>query len=46
MITTELQTVWIASDGKKFFTKKEALKYENKNKENRTWLERIRQPRK
>ena len=42
MITTELDTVWIASDGKKFLSKKEAEIHEqNTNKEKLTWLEKL-----
>ena len=45
MISTELETVWITSDGKKFFSKKEAEKHEqiNKDKEKVTWLGRLQQ---
>ena len=44
MITAELATVWIASDGKKFLSEKEANNYEqNQNKESTTWLERLQQ---
>ena len=42
MITKELESVWIASDGKKFLSKKEAEIHEQiNNKENTTWLERL-----
>ena len=42
MITKELESVWITSDGKKFLSKKEAETYEQtNNKENTTWLERL-----
>ena len=42
MVTAELLTVWIASDGRKFFSEKEANAYEQeKNKENKTWLEKL-----
>ena len=42
MITKELDTVWITSDGKKFLSKKEAEIHEqNTNKEKRTWLEKL-----
>ena len=42
MITKELESVWIASDGKKFLSKKEAETHEQtNNKENKTWLERL-----
>ena len=42
MITTELDTVWIASDGKKFVSEEEAKIHEqNTNKEKLTWLERL-----
>ena len=42
MITTELDTVWITSDGKKFVSEKEAKIHEqNTNKEKLTWLERL-----
>ena len=42
MITTELDTVWISSDGKKFLSKKDAEKHEQtNNKEKRTWLEKL-----
>ena len=46
MITSELATVWITSDGKRYFTEKEAELHEQKNEENKeklTWLERLRQ---
>ena len=44
MITTELETVWITSDGKKFLSKKEAETHEqNNNKETLTWLGRLQQ---
>ena len=44
MITTELETVWITSDGKKFVSQKEANKHEHKNnKENLTWLGKLQQ---
>ena len=43
MITKELASVWITSDGKKFLSKKEAETSEQtNNKENTTWLERLR----
>ena len=42
MITSELDTVWITSDGKKFVSEKEAKIHEqNTNKEKLTWLERL-----
>ena len=42
MISTELDTVWITSDGKKFVSEKEAEIHEQKtNKEKLTWLERL-----
>ena len=42
MITTELATVWITSDGKKFASEEEAEIHEqNTNKEKLTWLERL-----
>ena len=42
MITTELDTVWITSAGKKFLYEKEAELHEkNTNKEKLTWLERL-----
>jgi len=42
MITTELDTVWITSDGKKFLSKKDAKIHEQtNNKEKRTWLEKL-----
>ena len=42
MITTELDTVWITSDGKKFVSEKEAEIHEqNTNKEKLTRLERL-----
>ena len=44
MITHELETVWITSDGKKFLSKKEAVKHEQyyqNNKESTTWLSRL-----
>ena len=42
MITTELDTVWITCDGKKFLYEKEAELHEkNTNKEKLTWLERL-----
>ena len=44
MIMTELETVWITSDGKKFLSKKEAEAHEqNNNKEKLTWLGRLQQ---
>ena len=44
MITTELETVWISSDGKKFLSKKEAETHEQtNNKEKLTWLEKLQQ---
>ena len=44
MITTELETVWISSDGKKFLSKKEAVTHEQiNNKEKLTWLEKLHQ---
>jgi len=47
MITSELDTVWITSDGKKFLSKIEAETHEEiNNKENITWLERLRLNRK
>ena len=43
MIMKELASVWITSDGKKFLSTKEAERHEqNNNKENKTWLERLR----
>ena len=43
MITKELESVWITSDGKKFLSEKEAETHELiNNKENITWLERLR----
>ena len=43
MITKELASVWITSDGKKFLSKEEAKTHEQiNNKENTTWLERLR----
>ena len=43
MITKELVSVWITSDGKKFLSKKDAEIHEQtNNKENITWLERLR----
>ena len=43
MITKELASVWITSDGKKFLSEKEAETHEQiNNKENITWLERLR----
>ena len=43
MITSELETVWITTDGKKFLSEKNAEKHEqNQNKEKLTWLERLR----
>ena len=44
MITRELETVWITSDGKKFLSEKEADKHEQyyqNNKENTTWLSKL-----
>ena len=42
MITSELDTVWITSDGKRFLSKIEAETHEKiNNKENITWLERL-----
>ena len=42
MISKELDTVWITSDGKKFLYEKEAKAHEHKtNKEKLTWLERL-----
>ena len=42
MITTELDTVWITSDGKKFLSEKEAETHEQtNNKEKLTWLEKL-----
>jgi len=42
MITTELDTVWITTDGKKFVSEKEAEIHEqNTNKEKLTWLEKL-----
>ena len=42
MITTELDTVWITSDGKRFIYEKDAKTHEqNTNKEKLTWLERL-----
>jgi hypothetical protein len=42
MITKELASVWITSDGKKFLSKKEAETHEQtNNKENTTWLGRL-----
>ena len=43
MITSELETVWITTDGKKFLSEKNAEKHEqNQNKEKLTWLERLK----
>ena len=43
MITSELETVWITTDGKKFLSEKNAeLHEQNQNKEKLTWLERLR----
>ena len=43
MINVELETVWITSDGKKFFSQKEAEQHEQyQNKETPTWLEKLR----
>jgi len=42
MLTHELMTVWITSDGKKYLSQKEAENHEQKlNKENLTWLGRL-----
>jgi len=42
MITKELESVWITSDGKKFLSKIDANIHEQtNNKENTTWLERL-----
>ena len=42
MITKELDAVWIASDGKKFLSKKEAETHEQtNNKEKLTWREKL-----
>ena len=42
MITTELDTVWITSDGKKLLSKKDAKIHEQtNNKEKLTWLEKL-----
>ena len=42
MISKELDTVWITSDGKKFLYEKEAEAHEqNTKKEKLTWLERL-----
>ena len=44
MITTELETVWITSDGKKFLSEKEAETHEQiNNKEKLTWLAKLQQ---
>jgi hypothetical protein len=44
MITTELETVWITSDGKKFLSEKEAKGHEQiNNKEKLTWLAKLQQ---
>ena len=44
MITTELETVWITSDGKKFLSKNEAETHEQtNNKETLTWLGKLQQ---
>ena len=44
MITTELETVWITSDGKKFLSENEAIIHEQTNdKEKLTWLEKLQQ---
>ena len=44
MITTELETVWITSDGKKFLSEKDAESHEQtNNKEKSTWLEKLKQ---
>ena len=42
MISKELDTVWITSDGRKFLYEKEAETHEQKtNKEKLTWLEKL-----
>ena len=42
MITTELDTVWITTDGKKFVSEEEAKIHEQTtNKEKLTWLEKL-----
>ena len=42
MVTSELDTVWITSDGRKFLSEKDARMHEqNHNKEKLTWLERL-----
>ena len=42
MISKELDTVWITSDGRKFLYEKEAETHEqNTKKEKLTWLERL-----
>jgi hypothetical protein len=44
MITKELETVWITSDGKKFLSRNEAYTHEQTNdKEKLTWLEKLQQ---
>ena len=44
MISKELDTVWITSDGKKFLSKKKAYTHEQTNdKERLTWLEKLQQ---
>ena len=45
MITSELEFVWITSDGKKFLSKDEAVKHEELNQPNivEQWLERLKE---
>ena len=44
MITKELETVWITSDGKKFLSRNEAYAHEQINdKEKLTWLKKLQQ---
>ena len=44
MITKELESVWITSDGKKFLSKNEAETHEQtNNKEKLTWLGKLQQ---
>ena len=44
MITKELESVWITSDGKKFLSENEAEKHEQtNNNEKLTWLEKLQQ---
>ena len=42
MVTSELDTVWITSDGRKFLSEKDAkVSEQSQNKEKLTWLERL-----